>query len=118
MKKRRRSIPTRVLSVALSRPAIALLAFVAVLAVAGNAFACPTCADGIAGADATSKAMAQGYFYSILFMMSMPFLLVGTFGGAAYFSIRRAGELQRESQAHAKNENNIEKKNPDSGEQP
>jgi len=38
--------------------------------------------------------MARGYFFSILFMMSMPFVIIGTFGGAAYFSIRRAREKQ------------------------
>lgn len=38
--------------------------------------------------------MVAGYFYSILFMMSMPFILVGVFGGYAYLIVRRARRLQ------------------------
>ena len=34
--------------------------------------------------------MAAGYYYSILFMMSMPYIVLGTFGSVAYISIRRA----------------------------
>jgi hypothetical protein len=52
--------------------------------------ACPTCKDAIAQNDPQHQAMVKGYFYSILFMMSMPFLVVGTFGGMAYLSIKRA----------------------------
>jgi len=62
-----------------------------------EALACPTCKDGIAGGDAVSQARATGYFYSILFMMAMPFVIIGTFGGAAYLSIRRAREQQEDS---------------------
>ena len=32
----------------------------------------------------------RGFYYSILFMMSMPFAILGTFGSMAYLSIRRA----------------------------
>jgi heme/copper-type cytochrome/quinol oxidase subunit 2 len=66
------------------------LAVAAVVLVAGVAQACPTCSEGMA--DAQHQAMATGYFYSILFMMSMPFAILGTFGSLAYFSIRRARE--------------------------
>ena len=73
----------------------ALLTVIVLLAlVAGDASACPTCKDGLAENDPSTQAMAAGYFYSILFMMSMPFLILGTFGGAAYLSIRRAREQQ------------------------
>ena len=34
--------------------------------------------------------MAAGYFYSILFMMAMPFVIIGSFGGIAYLSVRKA----------------------------
>ena len=49
---------------------------------AGTAGACPTCKDGMAGDPAYSN-MVNGYFWSILFMMSMPFLVFS--GVAAYF---------------------------------
>jgi hypothetical protein len=56
------------------------------------AAACPTCKDSVAGSDPQSQSMAAGYFYSILFMMSMPFLILGTFGSVAYRAICRARE--------------------------
>lgn len=55
---------------------------------AGVAAACPNCKESLA--DPQHASMARGYFYSILFMMSMPFAILGTFGSLAYFSIRRA----------------------------
>ncbi len=66
---------------------------------ATDAVACPTCKDGLADGDPLSQARATGYFYSILFMMSMPFVVIGTFGGVAYLSIRRARQRELESQA-------------------
>jgi len=62
--------------------------------ISSAASACPTCQNAIAENDPNSQSVAAGYFYSILFMMSMPFLILGTFGSAAYFSIRRAREQQ------------------------
>ncbi len=73
---------------------VALLALVVVLCLAGDASACPTCKDGLAENDPSSQAMAAGYFYSILFMMAMPFVIIGTFGGFAYLSVRRAREAE------------------------
>jgi hypothetical protein len=72
----------------------ALLALVLVLCLAGDASACPTCKDGIAENDPSSQAMAAGYFYSILFMMAMPFVIIGTFGSFAYLSVRKAREAE------------------------
>lgn len=71
-----------------------LLAAGVVLCVTSDVLACPTCKDALAENDPTSQAQAAGYFYSILFMMAMPFLILGTFGSAAYFSIKRAKEQQ------------------------
>ena len=69
---------------------VAFLTVLAIGVLAGEVLACPTCKEGMSGSDPISVARASGYFYSILFMMSMPFVIVGTFGGAAYLSIRRA----------------------------
>lgn len=52
------------------------------LVVPAIAVACPTCKDGIAG-DPTNSGMVQGYGLSIVFMMSMPFLILS--GISAYF---------------------------------
>jgi len=82
----------------ITRYIFVLLVFALVLCIATDAMACPTCKDGMS--DPASQATARGYFYSILFMMAMPFVIIGTFGSAAYFSIRRAREQQQSLQAN------------------
>ena len=66
------------------------VALALVLLIASVAAACPTCKDGLAQNDPQGQSIAAGYYYSILFMMSMPFAILGTFGSLAYLSIRRA----------------------------
>jgi hypothetical protein len=60
------------------------------LLVTGVASACPTCTDGLAQNDPQGQSIAAGFYYSILFMMGMPFAILATFGGMAYLSVRRA----------------------------
>ena len=66
-----------------------LLTFLCVALVASNAWACPTCTQGMEH-DPAVMAMARGYFWSILFMMSMPFLIVGGLSTYFYLEIRKA----------------------------
>ena len=73
-----------------------LLAVVLVLGLAAIATACPTCKLGLAENDPAGAGMAAGYFYSILFMMAMPFVLLGSFGSYAYFAVRRAQDAQQD----------------------
>jgi hypothetical protein len=51
--------------------------------------ACPTCRDGIAEG-AQQAGIIRGYFWSILFMMSMPFLILGGLSAYFYYQIRQA----------------------------
>jgi hypothetical protein len=76
------------------RWALIALAIVLVLLIATVAGACPTCKEGLAQNDPQGESMAAGYYYSILFMMAMPFAVLGTFGSLAYLSIRRARSQQ------------------------
>jgi p-aminobenzoyl-glutamate transporter AbgT len=69
------------------------------LLVAGVASACPTCTDGLAQNDPQGQSIAAGFYYSILFMMAMPFAILGTFGGMAYLSIRRAQQARTTEEA-------------------
>jgi uncharacterized membrane protein len=69
--------------------AVALIAVVATLA-----SACPTCKEGVDANDPQHQSLAAGFYYSILFMMSMPFIILGSFGCLAFLSIRRAKEQQ------------------------
>jgi len=52
--------------------------------------ACPTCKDGMAANDPEHEHMVKGYFYSILFMMGMPYLLLSSFGLYMYLEVRKA----------------------------
>jgi hypothetical protein len=75
-------------------------AIVLVLLIASVAAACPTCKDGLAENDPHGQSIARGFYYSILFMMAMPFAILGTFGSLAYLSIRRAKAQQAEDQSN------------------
>ena len=58
-----------------------LLALLIVFGAAGIACACPSCKDGL---EQGQSNQIQAYFWSILFMMSMPFIIY--FGGmSSYF---------------------------------
>ncbi len=59
-----------------------------ILGAASVASACPSCQAAL-GNDESQGDLARGIYYSILFMMSMPFAIVGTFGGLAYRAIKR-----------------------------
>jgi len=86
----------------------ALMALVVVLALATLARACPNCASGEqerAGGDIVS-----GYFWSILFMLAMPFTILGSFSGYMYYLVRKdraaraaAGEPQTSAAQRAAN---------------
>ena len=69
---------------------------VALLLLADVAMACPTCKEGLDQSDPQHKSLAAGFYYSILFMMSMPYLILGSFGYLAFVSIRRAKAAQAE----------------------
>jgi uncharacterized membrane protein len=77
-------------------PAIVIAAALLALGV-DVASACPTCKEGVAQNDPHYQSMAAGYYYSILFMMSMPFIIVTTFGTFAYRSVKKA-QAQRAAQ--------------------
>lgn len=70
-----------------------ILSLLVVLAVsfvsAAIAEACPTCKEALSG-QAKYGNLPQAYMWSILFMMSMPFLLLGSFGAYLYVLVRNA----------------------------
>ena len=55
--------------------------------------ACPNCKEGMQN-NGNGAAMIRGYFFSILFMMSMPFLILGTFSAYMYHEVRKAREAR------------------------
>ena len=82
------------------RLAMVFFALAAVLLTAGIAAACPTCKDGVAANDPEHAHMVKGYFYSILFMMGMPYLTLGVFGIYMYRKVRQARAQQAAHTAH------------------
>lgn len=75
-----------------------LFALVALLVIAGVAEACPTCKDQIAG-DPAAHNMARGYAYSIVFMLSVPPLILVGLGSYFYYEVRRAYAKQASEDA-------------------
>jgi uncharacterized membrane protein len=79
---------------AVTRWFVAAIVLVLILLIASVAAACPTCKEGLAQNDPQGQALAAGYYYSILFMMSTPYIVLATFISCAYYSIRRARQQQ------------------------
>ena len=63
--------------------------FLFVLFGAGVASACPMCKAALAGQEGQGD-LVSGFFWSILFMMSMPFTILGAFSGYMFLLVRRA----------------------------
>jgi heme/copper-type cytochrome/quinol oxidase subunit 2 len=79
----------------LRRYLIAVMLAAACFAQVGVVEACPGCAEAQAGQGPGRAGIVQGYQLSIVFMMAMPFLIVGSFGGYVYYSVRKAREEQQ-----------------------
>ena len=73
----------------ISRISLILLGW---LVIASPAWACPNCAEGMAG-DPAQAGLVRGLFWSILFLLSMPFLIFAGVGGYFYWLIRSARHL-------------------------
>ena len=59
--------------------------------------ACPGCKDALSENDPQHARMVRGYFWSILFMMAMPFTIAGTFGTFFYLEVRRKRLAQQDA---------------------
>ncbi|MCP4193258.1 MAG: hypothetical protein GY768_21820 [Planctomycetaceae bacterium] len=66
-----------------------IIAIACVLVITAACQACPTCKQGIAeGGD--HEQIVRGYFWSILFMMSMPFVIFTSLCTYFYLLVRKA----------------------------
>jgi hypothetical protein len=89
-------IPSRVPSGWL-RASVGLLGLGLVLAFATAAWACPGCKDALDTSE-NGGDLRAGFFWSILFMLSMPPLILAGLGTAMYLSVRRARAAQAAGQ--------------------
>jgi hypothetical protein len=72
----------------------ALVAILLVAMLGSVAHACPTCGAGMSEAGEAGQKMLSGWFWSIVFMMSMPFLILTSLGGYMYWIVRKARRAQ------------------------
>lgn len=72
---------------------LAVILFCGLICASDAALACPTCKEGMAGDPAYSN-MVNGYFWSIIFMMSMPFLVLTGISAYFYYEVCRARSRQ------------------------
>ncbi|MEX0977556.1 MAG: hypothetical protein WDZ48_01815 [Pirellulales bacterium] len=85
----------------LSRALFVAVCLTVMLGMTSIAAACPSCRNALSG-DESQGDLARGIYYSILFMMSMPFAIVGTFAALMYRAVKNdqrrkdAAEQQRE----------------------
>jgi heme/copper-type cytochrome/quinol oxidase subunit 2 len=84
-----------------SRLAILALCLTIVLMSATVASACPSCRQALGAADGAQGDLARGIYYSVMFMLTMPFAIVGTFGCMAYRAVKR--EQRRIAEQEARN---------------
>jgi hypothetical protein len=68
---------------------LAALASLLFVALSEAALACPTCKDQLAH-DPQAANLARGFYYSILFMLSMPPLILGGLASYFYWEVRKA----------------------------
>lgn len=66
-----------------------VIAIACILVFASVGHACPTCKQAIAEGGHHDQ-VVRGYFWSIIFMMSMPFLILGALGTYFYLLVRSA----------------------------
>jgi hypothetical protein len=86
------SNPVCFMSRSLSRTtAVITLALIAMGWMCSTAAACPTCKEGLGN----SANLVNGFGWSIIFMMSTPFLVLAGVGGYFYYEICKARAAQR-----------------------
>ncbi len=59
------------------------------LALAGDARACPNCKEALASQNGDSARLSQGFNYSVLFMIAMPATIFGTGAFAVARAVKR-----------------------------
>ena len=74
--------------------AILLVVGIVSLIVVQPALACPTCKEAISENGQSQEGLVRGYFWSIIFMMSMPFLIFGGLGYYFGWQVRKARAAQ------------------------
>ena len=84
------------------RRCLRLAAVVAILAImASDAVACPMCKAALGSQGRNHGDWVGGFFWSILFMLSMPFIIFSSLSAYMYVLVRRARRERSEREAAA-----------------
>lgn len=83
------------------RKALSVAVALAALGFAHVALGCPTCGNSI---EHSGGNLAEGFYWSILFMMSMPFVILGGLSLLFWLEIRKARRAASASPAVARRE--------------
>lgn len=67
----------------------ATILFVSFLWMVNSLLACPTCSAAMKEGN-QAESLAAGFQYSILLMMALPFVILGSLGGFFYLQIQQA----------------------------
>lgn len=67
-----------------------LIACALILALPAVAQACPSCKAALASQDGSQGDLVQGFFWSILFLLSMPAMILGGLSTYMYTLVRKA----------------------------
>ena len=65
--------------------------------------ACPLCVESLKGSD-----VGRGFNASILFLLLMPFALVGSIGGGLFFYLRRNSPSRQKQHTYVTANSNVE----------
>ncbi len=65
--------------------------------------ACPLCVEALKGSD-----VGRGFNTSILFLLLMPFALVGSIGGGLFFYLRRHSPSRQKQHTYVTANSNVE----------
>ena len=76
---------------------LAVAVALAVVAWSGTCVACPNCKDSLSQNDPTAMGIVQGYFWSIILMLSLPFIVLTSLSTYFYLLVRRARRAAEES---------------------
>jgi hypothetical protein len=87
----------------LSRAVVGITFLAVLLGAAPTAWACPSCQAAL-NSDGSQGDLARGIYYSILFMMSMPFAITGAFAGLMYRAVKREQRRLAETEQHEREE--------------
>ncbi|HTU24655.1 MAG TPA: hypothetical protein VMF30_04620 [Pirellulales bacterium] len=71
-----------------------LVMAVSLVVLSSTAWACPGCKEALAAGDGSGGDLVSGFFWSIIFMLSMPFLIFTVFCTSMYVAVRRARAAQ------------------------